>query len=244
MSEQITYTVLPDPAALYQAAAEHILTLVNQAMRTSGSFLLALSGGNTPRGLYRLLAQPPFRDQIPWPSIHVIWSDERYVPHTDPESCYGMARDTLLSHVPILPEHVYPVPTHFPDPHEAAVRYDQRIRSLVSAHRDQIDLVLLGMGPDGHTASLFPGSPALDTPDDTFAVVVEQAPKPPPTRISLTPAALNRATSVLFLVSGADKAATLQAVLQGPYDPYIWPAQLVRPPRGSVTWMVSQDAAA
>jgi 6-phosphogluconolactonase len=122
--------------------------------------------------------------------------------------------------------------------------YDRQLRALLGAHADQIDIAVLGMGPDGHTASLFPGYPALDAPEDLLAIAVEDSPKPPPTRISLTPAALNRAATAIFLVSGADKAAKVHAALRGPYDPHTTPAQIVRPANGQVIWMLDAAAAA
>jgi 6-phosphogluconolactonase len=155
-----------------------------------------------------------------------------------------MARQTLLDHVPTPPAQVYPVPTYHPSAQEAAAVYDRQVSALMQAHDGQIDISLLGMGPDGHTASLFPGYAALDAPAEQLAVAVEGSPKPPPTRISLTPAALNRAATTLFLVAGADKAAKVRAALRGPYDPHATPAQVVRPPGGHVIWMLDTAAAA
>jgi len=145
--------------------------------------------------------------------------------------------------VPIPPDQVYPLPTYYATPDLAAAVYQRQVQVLLDAHGRQIDIAMLGMGPDGHTASLFPGFPQLDAPDEQLVVAVEGAPKPPPTRISLTPAALNRAATALFLVAGADKAAKVYAALRGPYDPHATPAQVIRPAGGQVIWMLDATAA-
>ncbi len=234
--------LLPDAEAIYEAAAARVLLLATERVAATGRFLLALAGGRTPGGLYQRLAEPPFLEQMPWQQLRVIWGDERYVPPDDPQSNYRLSREALLAQVPIPTAHIYPIPTDAVDPHQAAAAYDQRLQSLLAEHQGQIDLLLLGMGTDGHTASLFPAHPALDAPAAQLVAAVDAAPKPPAWRISLTIAALNRAAHVLLLVSGADKAATLQAVLHGPYQPRRLPVQAVRPPQGSITWLVDQAA--
>lgn len=234
---------LPDVAAVQRAAAERVVALANAQVAATGRFLIALSGGNTPRGLHTLLAQEPLRSQIPWGQVWVVWGDERYVPADHPDSSYLMARETLLEHVPIPSEQIYPVPTYYADPVESAAIYEQQIQALLAANGNQIDLVLLGMGPDGHTASLFPHHPALAAPAERLVVAIDNSPKPPPRRITLTVAALNRAAHTLVLVTGADKAETLREVLEGPADPQRLPIQLIQPPHGSVTWLVDAAAA-
>lgn len=236
--------VLPDVAAVQHEAAQRVALFTERWVEAVGRCIVALSGGSTPRGLFRLLAQAPLRDQIPWSNISLIWADERYVPADDPESNYRMARETLIEHVPIPPEQVFPVPTIYEDLNEAVTFYERQLRALAEGYGKVVNLALLGMGPDGHTASLFPGHPALDTPPDQLVVAVEGAPKLPSHRISLTAAALNMADEALFLVTGADKAEALKAVLNGAYKPRQWPAQLVHPPQGRVTWIVDQAAAA
>jgi 6-phosphogluconolactonase len=243
MTSQPEVIILPDAAAIHHAAAGRFVHLAAQRVAEHGSFLLALAGGSTPRGLYQRLAQEPLRSQVPWEHMHVIWGDERYIPHNDPDSNYAMVRAALLDYVPIPPEQVYPMHTHFDDPHQAAAVYNETIRALFEAHQNQIDMLLLGMGGDGHVASLFPQHPTLYTPDDNrYVIAVEQAPKPPPVRLSLTFAALNRASYVLFLVTGADKATALHRVLHGPQQPDDLPAQRVRPEQGVVTWLVDEAA--
>jgi 6-phosphogluconolactonase len=192
--------------------------------------------------VFRLLCDEPLRSRLPWAQISVIWCDERMVPADSPESNYKLARETLLDHVPIPSEQVYPVATSY-EPERAAAIYDRQLAALLERH-GRIDIALLGMGPDGHTASLFPAHPQLDAPPELLAVSVLDAPKPPPVRVTLTPAALNRTAHAIFLVAGADKAAKVRDALRGPFDPRATPAQIVRPHDGQVIWMLDQAAAA
>lgn len=227
---------------LHHAAAEYTTWLAAERIAAAGAFTLLLSGGTTPQGYYHLLTQEPYRSRIAWEHVIILWGDERYVPHTHPDSTYRMVMETLLHHVPVVPAHIHPVPTHLADIRAAVQAYHQEVQDVLQTHGGYFDLAVQGMGPDGHTASLFPHHPALNTPDDVLVVAVEDAPKPPPRRITLTIAALNRARHVLFLVTGADKAATLRAVLSGDDTTHRLPAQLVRPPHGTVTWMVDTPA--
>jgi len=210
----------------------------------NGRFSVALSGGSTPIALYRLLAEPPFSRTIDWPHVHFFWGDERFVPADHPESNYRLARETLISRVPIPAENVHPMPTEGNDPEAAAARYQETLRRffvLSEGEAPRFDLVLLGLGADGHTASLFPGSPVLS--EDQRLVATTYVRKLDAWRLTLTPSVLNSARHVLFLVCGSEKASALQQVLQGPYDPQRFPAQLVRPPEGNVTWLVDEAAA-
>lgn len=236
--------VYPTLEELQAAAAERFAAAAERAVAERKGFLAALSGGSAPPGVFARLCAEPLRGRVPWASVSLVWADERYVPFSDPDSNYAQARSTLLDHVPIPSDQIYPVATYYPSPAEAAAVYDRQVRALLASHGGQIDLALLGMGPDGHTASLFPGHPALDTPAETLAVVVDDSPKPPPLRVSLTTAALNTAREALFLVAGADKAANVRAALRGPHDPKRIPAQLVRPSAGQVVWMLDGAAAA
>jgi 6-phosphogluconolactonase len=235
--------IFPSADGLAEAAAQRVAELAEAAAAARGACLLALSGGSLPPRVHRLLTAEPLRGQMPWGGLSVIWADERYVPFDHPDSNYLMARQTLLDDAPIPSDQIYPVPTYYPDAEQAASVYDHQLRTLLEAHAGQIDIALLGMGPDGHTASLFPGYPALDAPQDQLVISVTGSPKPPPTRISLTPAALNRAVAVIFLVAGTDKAAKVRAALRGPYDPHATPAQIVRPAAGQVIWMLDAAAA-
>lgn len=234
--------ILPALAEAQAAVAERFVRRVDLAVAERGRCLIALSGGSAPPGVFRLLCDEPLRSQVPWAAISVVWADERYVPFDDPESNYTQARQTLLNHVPIPSEQVYPVATYYDDPGRAAAIYEHLLRALLAQHGGQIDLALLGMGPDGHTASLFPGHPALSAPADQLVLVVEGSPKPPPRRISLSAQALNLAREAIFLVAGADKAAMVAAALRGPADPQRIPAQLIRPAAGELRWVLDAPA--
>jgi 6-phosphogluconolactonase len=235
--------ILPDQAALAEEAARRFVALAQAAITARGRFSVALSGGSTPRGLYERLAQLPYHDTIDWNNVHVFWSDERYVPPDDPESSFRMAREALLAHVPIPAANIYPAPTVGGTPEAAASAYAATIRAFFGEGRPRFDLILLGMGPDGHTASLFPGAPELTAPSGDLVVIVRDAPKPPPTRLSCTLTLINAAANVLFLIAGADKAATLREVLRGPLEPARLPVQGVRPEQGELVWLVDTAAA-
>jgi 6-phosphogluconolactonase len=243
MTSQPTTLVYPDLAALQADAAERLVALIEQAVAIRGRALVALSGGSAPPGVFRWLCDEPLRGRVPWAVLSLIWADERLVPFDHPDSNYLMARQTLLDHVPIPSEQVYPVATYYRGDEAAAV-YQRQLEALLAVHEGQIDVALLGMGPDGHTASLFPGFPQLEAPPEALVVAVTGAPKPPPERITLTAHALNRARTAIFLVAGADKAPQVRTALRGPYAPATTPAQLVRPPDGQVIWMLDDDAAA
>lgn len=242
-SEHGQLVVVADHAALAEEGARRFEALARAAIAAQGRFSVALAGGNTPRGMYERLARPPYRDTIDWTGVHVFWSDERYVPPDDPESCFRLAREALLAHVPIPAANIYPVPTVGGTPEAAAGAYAETLTALLDGTPPRFDLILLGMGPDGHTASLFPGAPEVTAPSDELVVVVYNSPKPPPTRLSFTLATINAAANVIFLVAGADKAATLRDVLRGPSSLERLPAQAVRPTNGSLVWLVDAAAA-
>ncbi len=178
-----------------------------EAAQAVESFTVALAGGRTPGPLYRLLASE-LRDEVPWERVHVFWSDERYVAPTDPDSNVRMARELLLNHVPIPEKNVHAPRTDLSEPGEAALRYEETLRE------HSLDWVLLGLGEDGHVASLFPGRPELEE-RQRMVVAVHDSPKPPPVRLTLTPAAINAAREVHLLVAGAPKRVALEAVLDG-----------------------------
>lgn len=243
MAQDPESLVFPTLDELQAAAAERVAGLLEAAIAGRGRALVALSGGSAPPGVFRRLCAAPLLGRVPWSQLSVIWADERLVPFDHEESNYRQARATLLDHVPIPSEQVYPVATYY-DLARAAEVYDQQVGALLAANDGRLDLALLGMGPDGHTASLFPGFPQLDAPPGALALAVDGSPKPPPQRVTLSAHALNRADHAIFLVAGADKAAKVRAALRGPYDPHATPAQLVRPPQGRVTWMLDAAAAA
>lgn len=240
--------VSPNREALFEAAAERFVVAASRAIQSSGRFHLALSGGSTPRGLYALLASDPHASRVAWPRVHVFWGDERCVAPQDPASNQRMARETLLDHVPVPSSHLHAIDGEN-DPETAAARYEQALREAFatpvgpprSAPGARFDLVLLGLGDDGHTASLFPGTPAVR--EARRWVVAEQIEKLSAWRVTLTPLVINAAAEVWFLVSGRAKAAILRRILRGPREPDRLPAQAISPRDGELHWLVDAAAA-
>ena len=235
--------ILPDAAALARAAADSFADAAIAAVALRGRAAIALSGGSTPRRMGELLALPPYRGDVPWDRLEIFWGDERWVPEDDPESNAGVAKRTFLDKVPVPSAQIHPFLTMHVRPDQAAQAYAATILSVLGSHAGvpRFDLVLLGMGDDGHTASLFPGTEALR--ERSALVVAHDVPKLHATRLTLTPPVLNAGRQVVFLVTGADKAQTLSAVLEGPVRPEELPAQLVRPVDGTLRWLVDRDAA-
>jgi 6-phosphogluconolactonase len=233
--------VLRDADSVAQQAAASVVARIRSAAGRSGIFSLVLSGGSTPKALYRLLASE-FRDQVPWDRVHLFWGDERYVSPDDPLSNYRMVKESLLSHIGIPPQNVHPMPSQFTDPHDAARAYEELLRTYYPLPFPCFDLVLLGLGPEGHTASLFPDSPALEEHDRW--VIAVKAPANPPIRLTLSLPVLNSAAEVFFLAVGVDKAAAVeQAVTASPDKAPRVPAGMVRPERGNVIWWMDEAAA-
>ncbi len=225
-----------------EVAARWMVTRLGQAVRRRGVAHLALSGGSTPRAVLRLLATPAWLTAVPWSQVHVWWVDERCVPPDHHESNYGMAYSLLLRHLPV--QHIHRLHGEAPDPEAAARAYEDELRrvfGLGPRARPRFDLILLGMGADGHTASLFPNTAALA--EQRRLVAVGQAPHPPHRRLTLTLPVLNRASCILFLVAGAEKGPALAQVWRPDPDRPPLPAALVRPSRGSVIWLVDEAAA-
>lgn len=236
-------TVRENRAALVEEAARWFVRGVAATVAAQGRCTVALSGGNTPTPLYELLASPPWRQRVSWPHLHLFWVDERFVPADDARSNYGVVRRVLLPHAGIPPENVHPVPIGAGTPEQAALLYDQTIRRLVAGGRTPaLDLVFLGLGDDGHTASLFPDSALLRVEDRLVAA--DPLSRAGTSRITMTVPLLNAALQIIFLVSGASRAAVGREVLVGERDPDRLPAQLVRPSRGSVRWLMDRAAAA
>jgi 6-phosphogluconolactonase len=237
--------IAANPEMLMRNAAELFVTVTNEAVRTTGLATVALSGGSTPRGLYILLATDPvFRGLVPWTQIHFFWGDERHVPPDHPDSNYRMAHETMLSPVGVPADHIHRIKAELPDPASAADAYERTLQEFGRSGdrlESVFDLVLLGMGTDGHTASLFPGTDALH--ERSRLALASWVEKLKAHRITLTVAALSSAAHVVFLVSGADKAASLGAVLQCETPTELFPASLIRPSTGRLTWMVDQEAA-
>lgn len=233
-----------DYEALSHAAAERFLLIARQAARMYDRFLVVLSGGGTPEGLFRLLASTPYRDALPWNQTHVFWADERCVPPDDPGSNYGQAVRLLLSRVRVPKANLHRAPGERP-PAQAAAEYAAALRefTLPGEMAPRFDLVLLGLGEDGHTASLFPGQMSAEEETATVEVASADYQGRPAQRVTLTPLAINAAREVDFLVSGADKAGAVAATLAGPRDPLRWPAQRIAPGEGQVVWMLDAMAA-
>lgn len=231
-----------DAGEVARAAAEEVARAAAHAVAARRRFTVALAGGSTPRRLYALLAEAsgPFRGRIPWSATHVFFGDERSVPPEHPDSNYRAAREALLDHVPVAS--VHPIPADEPD---AAERYEDELRSFFGVVSGgpppRLDLVLLGLGPDGHTASLFPGSAALD--EGARWVISTFVDRLGTRRTTLTLPVLNRARGVVFLVSGAGKAAALAGVLEPAPGGAPLPAARVRPVRGEVLWIIDAAAA-
>lgn len=232
--------IYPDAEALSLAAAELFAAEARQAVQARGRFTVALAGGSTPRRTYELLAQDPFRELVPWEKTHIFWGDERCVSGDDPRSNALMARQELLDHVPIPPGQVHPMlcdRSH----KQAAVAYETLLRDFFPEGQLRFDLVLLGLGENGHTASLFPGTAVLDEQQRWVAeisVVEEEI-----HRLTLTAAAINQAALVVFLVSGTSKASMLRNVLKEAQDSHRIPARLIKPVDGGLLWLVDRDAA-
>ena len=237
--------VVADQAALAQEAAKRVVAIAEEAVARYGRFTVALAGGSTPKRLYSLLAAEPYCTHLPWRETHLFWGDERAVPPEHPDSNFGMAKATLLSRVPILADQIHRMQAERKDLDAAASEYEAKIaRTFAVQPPDEppaFDLILLGLGTDGHTVSLFPYTRALR--ETKRWVEHNYVPKLKANRLTLTPPILNRAAMILFLVSGGEKAAVLQAVLEGSPDPERLPAQLIRPVAGRLVWLVDQAAA-
>ncbi len=241
----MTVRVVVDADDVCRAAAQELIRIGRDAFEARGRFAVALSGGSTPRRLYEILTQAPFRSQLEWSRVDFFFGDERAVPPDHEDSNFRMAHEALFSKLGILPSRIHRMQAERQDLTEAARDYQVVLAQVcgVSAKGSPpaLDLVLLGMGPDGHTASLFPGTEALEEKD--LWVVANPVPQLATDRITLTTAILNEARCVIFLVVGADKASTLAQVLEGPRDPERLPSQLIRPLNGRLVWLVDEAAA-
>lgn len=229
---------------LYAEAAKRIVELARTAISERGRFMAAICGGDAPKPLYELLAKPEWKKQIDWSRTHVFWGDERVVPAEDPASNYRMANEALLSHVPIASGNVHRVLTEAGIPGQVAEIYQESIKNIfgVTGHEiPRFDLMLLGMGENGHTASLFPHSPLLL--EQHKLVATQFVSEVGQWRVTMTPPLINNSREVLFLVTGARKAGMVRQVLTGSFAPADYPAQIVRPANGSLLWMLDTAAA-
>ena len=236
--------ILEDAEQIAGEAAQEFWGAVEEGIRGRSAPTVVLSGGSTPRTLYTLLASEPYRKRLPWSRIHFFFGDERHVPPEDPQSNYRMVHEAMLSRVPVPSENVHRIRAEEPDASRAAAAYEAELRqhfSLAPEEFPQFDLALLGLGPDGHTASLFPGTEALH--ETRCLAAANWVGRLGSHRITLTVPVFNSAALVVFLVAGKDKAMTLKSVLEGPFEPERLPAQLIRPERGRLVWLVDRAAA-
>lgn len=230
--------------ALYRDAAHRFTSLAQQAASEYRDFSVALAGGRTPAALYQALATAPYAGSIPWHRVHLFFGDDRHVPISSEFSNYRMTRDSLIAPLGLSENNVHRIRTESESIDEAVNGYRADLAAFFGNDAlPRFDLVLLGMGPDGHCASLFPHKPALKI-EDQWVVASEPGMKPEVARITITFPVINAARNVLFLVTGGDKAQTLKRVLDGPYDPETLPSQSVRPSNGFVTWLIERSAAA
>jgi 6-phosphogluconolactonase len=241
-----TLEIFDTTSALALASARLFASHVERAVASRGIARIAISGGSTPKGMFKLLADPiqPFAETVPWDKLQLFWVDERCVPPTDAESNYRMTKENLLDHVGIPAAQIFRMEGEL-DPEEAASRYESVLRNtlkLEGAEAPHFDLVLLGMGDDGHTASLFPHTQAIN--EVGRLTVANHVPQKDTWRITLTWPVINTSAEVVFVIAGQDKAAVLAEVLNGPRDPERLPSQLIRPANGKLLFLLDEAAAA
>src|SRR6185312_8623021 len=241
----IAYRISPTPAETAEAAAQLFTRAATESVEKRGRARIAISGGTTPKAMFALLADPaqPFLKQIPWDKLDLYWVDERSVPPTHADSNYRMTNEALLSKVPLPPENIHRMEGEL-DPEVAAARYESVIRNsfkLEGAETPTFDLILLGMGDDGHTASLFPHTEAIN--DLTDIATANRVPQKDTWRITLTWPVINQGREVAFLIEGEAKAQVLHDVLLGPYQPDTFPSQIIRPASGRLTLLLDSAAA-
>ena len=242
---EVQYRVYDESDALSRAAAEHFLAKAQAAVRARGVARVAISGGNTPRPVFELLANPAekFLSAMPWPQMELYWVDERMVPPDSKDSNYCMTREAMLDKVPLPPDRVFRIEGEL-EPEEAAARYESAIRNhlrLEGAEGPRFDVLALGMGDDGHTASLFPHTDAIS--EMIRIAVANHVPQKDTWRVTLTWPVINEANAVFFLIAGRDKAQPLHDVLLGKYDPETLPSQLIRPSNGKLLLLLDTEAA-
>jgi len=229
---------------LYETAARRIVAVLGETLGSQTRASVALAGGSTPAGLYRLLASPEFRSRVAWDRVEFFWGDERVVPADDPRSNYRMAQESLLAHLDLKPGQVHRIVTERPDSGTCAALYEDEMRRYFGRGEEvelpRFDLILLGLGADGHTASLFPRSRSLN-PTDRWALGIDRPGDI--SRVTLTFPVINAGRTVMFLVSGEEKASAVSKVLDASGDPHDWPARGVRPKGGKLLWLMDRDAA-
>lgn len=232
--------IFKDKETASQQAAQMIMQLILSSLQRKDICTVALSGGSSPVRLYEILSEEPYKEKIPWDKIHFFWGDDRYVPHDDDRSNFKLAMDTMLGKLPVPPGHVHGMPTET-DAATDATAYEAELRKFFDNEGPAIDINIMGLGENGHTASLFPHIDILH--DHTHWVVGPYIDEVKMHRITLTADALNQSKNILFLVFGESKADVLHQVLEGPYQPEELPAQLIKPVDGTVTWILDEAVA-
>lgn len=233
--------VFQTATALTEAIAGFIIHIAKKAIAAKGRYTMVLSGGHTPEQLYSLLAQPPYREQIDWDKTFIFWGDERCVPLEDKDNNAHMAKVTLLDHIKIPAANIYPILVDLP-PAEAADRYERTISKFFNNEPPRFDLILLGLGENGHTASLFPGTDVVF--EKTRLVKEVYVAEQKMFRITMTASLIGKGDNIIFLVEGAAKTDVLKQVIEGPYEPEKLPAQLIKPVHGHLYWFLDKAAAA
>ena len=242
MPQQAKIVIESDSESLAKAAARLLIDKGKTAVANRGVFALAVSGGSTPKRLFELLADEkgPYFNTLPWKETQIFWVDERHVPPDSKESNYRMTREAMLSHAPIPESNIHRIISENPRAEDAAVQYEAELKEFFNG-LPQFDLTILGLGEDGHTASIFPGSPVLN--ESKRFVAAPWVEKLNTFRITLTLPVLNNSSSTVFLVSGKGKSEILRAVLEGKFDPARLPSQAIRPTNGELEWLIDTEAA-
>jgi len=236
--------IFPDSAAIARRASEIFVDAAKSAVAANGAFRVALSGGSTPKALNQLLAAEPLKSQLPWDNMHIFFGDERHAGPDDPDSNYRMTNETLFTRVPLQPTQIHRIMGEYPDTEKAAQEYEALLRkefTLSAGQLPRFDLMFLGMGDEGHTLSLFPGTKALH--DHGRLVMHNWVGKLYTERVTCTAPVANNSAQVVFMVGGAAKAPALKAVLEGPYEPEQLPSQLIKPTNGKLLWLLDAAAA-
>ena len=234
--------VFDSPELLGKAAAEFIIKLANESVAARGKFSISLSGGGTPEQLFVLLSSDNYKDQMPWAKIFVFWGDERYVPLNDSRSNAFVAKTLLLDKVNIPAANIFPIPVNLEPAAEAANAYEQTLKNFFGGGLPQFDLIMLGIGENAHTASLFPGTSVINEKKEWVSALYVDEVKM--YRVTMTVPVINNARNVLFLAAGSSKAEVLRTILASPYQPEKYPAQLISPVNGNLFWFLDKKAAA
>lgn len=227
---------------LSEKFAEWLVDYIAEVLKNQDRFTIALSGGSTPKKLYKLLASDKYKSEIDWSKLHFFWGDERFVPFDDERNNAKMAYEELLDHVPVNKKHIHVMETVGPEPEESAIEYEKLLHDYFDNKASTFDLVILGLGNDAHTLSLFPGYEVVaETKKWVSALYLKEQQM---YRITLTAAVVNKAARVAFLVSGGDKAAALYHVLASEHEPYLYPSQAIQPFNGELYWFYDEAASA